>query len=82
VVSLPRRDELIWQDSELIWRDEGWADCNFGVDRRGDELMLDVEGRAQLDFAAEVTFEGGDVQVVDFRDNSDCGGRYCSCNSL
>lgn len=69
VVSLPARDRLVWQDSERIEREEDWVDCNFGVDQRGDALYLEVAGRAQLDFA-EVTFENGNVQVVDFEDKT------------
>ncbi len=75
IVSLPARDRLIWEDAEVIHRDEEWVDCNFGVDRRGDALFLEVDGRAQLDFA-EVTFENGNVQVVDFQERVHKSGIY------
>jgi hypothetical protein len=75
IVSLPARDRLIWEDSEVINRDEDWVDCNFGVDRRGDALFLEVDGRAQLDYA-EVTFENGNVQVVDFQERVHKSGIY------
>ena len=75
VVSLPARDRLVWEDVESIDRDEEWVDCNFGVDSRGDALFLRVDGRAQLDFA-EVTFENGNVQVVDFQERVHKTGVY------
>jgi hypothetical protein len=66
-VTLPPRDRMAWQDTEIIREDEGWADCEFGIGHRGDALLLDIDGRAQLDFA-EVAFENGNVQVVDFNE--------------
>lgn len=75
IVSLPPRDRLIWEDTESIERDEDWVDSNFGVDRRGDALFLRIDGRAHLDFA-EVTFENGNVQVVDFSDRVYKSGIY------
>ncbi len=75
IVSLPPRERLIWEDAETIGRDEEWVDSNFGVDRRGDALFLEIDGRAQLDFA-EVTFENGNVQVVDFNDRIYKSGVY------
>jgi hypothetical protein len=68
-IALPPADRLVWQDAETIHEDEGWTDSHFGVDRRGDALLLDIDGRAQLDFA-EVTFENGNVQVVDFNEKT------------
>mgnify|MGYP000899917726 CR=1 FL=1 len=65
--AIPPADRMAWQDSEIIRDDEDWTDCNFGVGHRGDALFLDIDGRAQLDFA-EVTFENGNVQVVDFNE--------------
>ncbi|MGH9659156.1 MAG: hypothetical protein ACRD96_11475, partial [Bryobacteraceae bacterium] len=62
-ITLPARDRLVWQDTEVIEKDDDWVDSNFGVDSRGDALVLAVEGRAQLNFA-EVTFNNGNVQVV------------------
>jgi hypothetical protein len=75
VVSLPARDRLVWEDSETIEQDEEWVDSNFGVDRRGEALLLEVDGKARLNFA-EVTFENGDVQVVDFDEKSYDKGLY------
>ena len=75
VVVLPARDQLIWEDTETIEKDEEWVDSNFGVDRRGTSLYLQVDGRAKLNFA-EVTFENGDVQVVDFDEKTHDQGLY------
>jgi hypothetical protein len=73
--SLPERERLVWEDAEVITRDEGWVDTNFGVDGRGDALFLQVGGSAQLSFA-EVAFSNGNVQVVDFNDRTHGDGVY------
>ena len=75
VVLLPGRERLVWQDSETIFRYEGWVDTNFGVDSDGDALFLDINGKAKLNFA-EVTFANGDVQVVDFNASTHGNGIY------
>ncbi|HEY8203956.1 MAG TPA: hypothetical protein VIF81_04440 [Pyrinomonadaceae bacterium] len=75
VVPLPARDRLVWQDSETISRDEEWVDTNFGIDASGDALFLDIDGKAKLNFA-EVTFENGEVQVVDFNEKTHDTGVY------
>ena len=74
-VSLPPRERLVWQDTETIDRDEEWVESNFGVDDRGDALFLQVDGRVRLNFA-DVTFENGDVQVVDFDEKTNGSGVY------
>jgi hypothetical protein len=75
VVAMPPRERILWEESEAIGRDEDWVDCNFGVDKRGGALLLEIEGAAQLNFA-EVTFENGQVQVVDFEDKAQNAGLY------
>lgn len=72
---LPARERLVWEDSEVITRDEGWVDTNFGVDGHGDALFLQVGGSAQLSFA-EVAFSNGSVQVLDFDDRTHGDGVY------
>ena len=74
-VSLPARDRLVWEDAEVITRDEGWVDTNFGVDGHGDALYLRIDGAAQLNFA-EVAFANGNVQVVDFNERAHGDGVY------
>jgi hypothetical protein len=75
VVVMPVRERLVWQDSESIQGDEGWVDTNFGVDSFGNALFLDINGTAQLNFA-EVTFANGNVQVVDFNEQTHGVGVY------
>lgn len=75
VVTLPARERLVWQDNEVINRDEEWVDTNFGVDGRGDALFLEIQGKAQVNFA-EVAFANGNVQVVDFNEKTHGSGIY------
>lgn len=75
IISLPPRERLVWEDTERISKAEDWVDSNFGVDDRGDALLLEVTGRAQVSFA-EVTFGNGQVQVVDFGDRVFGRGLY------
>jgi len=72
---LPARDRLLWQESEVLAKEDEWVDCNFGVDRRGGGLILGIDGTAQLNFA-EITFDNGNVQVVDFEDREHKAGTY------
>lgn len=74
-VTLPARDRLVWQDTETIEREEDWVESNFGIDERGDALYLEINGRAELDFA-DITFENGEVQVVDFNEKAFASGIY------
>jgi hypothetical protein len=64
-IVLPARERLTWQDTDTIHRREEWVDTHLSVNERGDRLLLQVQGRVQVDFA-EVHFENGQVRVVDF----------------
>lgn len=75
LVTLPPRERVVWQDTETIARDEEWVDVNYGVDGSGSALVLDLNGEAKLNFA-EVTFANGNVQVVDFDEQSHGKGTY------
>ena len=75
VVTLPVRERLVWQDSETIKRDEEWVDTNFGVDGQGNALLLEIKGKAQINFA-EVVFANGNAQVVDFNEKTHGSGIY------
>ena len=75
VVAMPAGDRLVWQDTEVIEREEGWVDSNFGVDSNGNSLFLQINGTAELNFA-EVTFANGNVQVVDFNGRTHGAGIY------
>ncbi len=68
-ITLPPRERLIWQDVETIEREEDWVESNFGVDEGGDALYLEIDGRAELDFA-DITFENGEVQSIDFNEGT------------
>ncbi|MFN2510442.1 MAG: hypothetical protein ABR568_03240 [Pyrinomonadaceae bacterium] len=75
VVAMPAGDRLVWQDIEVIEREEGWVDSNFGVDSNGNALFLQINGTAELNFA-EVAFANGNVQVVDFNGRTHGSGIY------
>jgi len=74
-VPLPPRERIIWTDTETIARDEDWVDTNYGVDASGSALYLDLSGKTKLNFA-EVTFDDGHVQVVDFNEEAHDPGVY------
>src|SRR3954464_2937203 len=70
VASLPPAGSRVWNDSAVIEREEGWTEFTMNVDRRGSGLILQIDkGAAQISFA-EVVFENGDTQVVDFNDKT------------
>jgi hypothetical protein len=72
----PRRDQILWQDSENLSRREGWTEVYLDVNNRGNSLLLDIsQGPAQLSFA-EVVFENGETRVVDFADRQQRMGLY------
>jgi hypothetical protein len=74
VVSLPAAVD--WHGSEVLDRDDGWTDFTMDVDRRGRNLLLQIDrGAAQISFA-EVVFENGETQVVDFNDHVHRSGTY------
>lgn len=76
VATLPPRDVRVWTGAETLDREDGWTDFTMNVDRRGTRLLLDIEdGSAQISFA-EVVFENGNAQVVDFNDRVQRTGVY------
>jgi hypothetical protein len=65
-----------WKTSEEIKRTEGWTDFTMNVDRRGDRMFLQIDrGAAQISYA-EVVFENGEAQTVDFNDRIYGKGTY------
>ncbi|HEX3083252.1 MAG TPA: hypothetical protein VHP99_01915 [Pyrinomonadaceae bacterium] len=74
-VPLPPRERIVWTETETIARDEEWVDTNYGVDASGNALYLDMSGKTKLNFA-EVTFDDGHVQVVDFNEETHESGVY------
>ncbi|HUP63084.1 MAG TPA: hypothetical protein VNA69_22020 [Thermoanaerobaculia bacterium] len=80
VASLPPENTRVWTGAEGLDRDEGWTDFTMNVDRRGDRMVLEIDrGAAQISFA-EVVFENGDAQVVDFNDRAHATGAYSLLN--
>ena len=74
VATLPPARE--WHDSEELDREDGWTDFTMNVDRRGTKLLLQIDrGAAQID-VAEVVFDNGDAQVVEFADRVHRTGTY------
>ncbi len=74
VTTIP--SNVVWHDSEEIDRNEGWTDFTMNVDRRGDRMLLQIDrGAAELSYA-EVVFENGEAQVVDFNDRTYGKGVY------
>jgi hypothetical protein len=76
VASLPPAGAREWTAAENLEREDGWTDFSLDVDRRGTALLLDIDrGAAQVSFA-EVVFENGEAQVVDFNDRNVARGVY------
>jgi len=75
-VTVARAGAGVWNSAETLDREEGWTDFTMNVDRRGTGLLLEIDrGSAQVSFA-EVVFENGDAQVVDFNDHVHATGVY------
>ena len=78
VVALPAVTD--WRGTEGLDRDDGWTDFTMNIDKRGRELLLQIDhGAAQISFA-EVVFENGETQVVDFNDHVHRTGTYSLLN--
>jgi hypothetical protein len=74
VIALPAVTD--WRGTEGLDRDDGWTDFTMNIDKRGRELLLQIDhGAAQISFA-EVVFENGETQVVDFNDHVHRTGTY------
>ena len=70
------RDSLVWQDSETLYREDEWTEFTLDCNTRGIRLWFEVfEGRVQADWA-EVVFENGEVQVVEFPERTLGPGLY------
>jgi hypothetical protein len=65
-----------WRGTETLEREDGWTDFTMDVNRRGGRMLLEIgPGAAQISFA-EVVFENGETQVVDFNDHVHARGTY------
>ena len=76
VASLPGAGHQVWRGTEVLSREDGWTDFTMNVDKRGAQILMQIDrGAAQVSFA-EVVFENGDAQVVDFNDKVHRNGLY------
>ena len=76
ITTIPPASARIWTSSETLEREDGWTDFTLNVDRRGRNMILEIDrGAAQVSFA-EVVFDNGDTQVVDFNDRIHATGIY------
>jgi hypothetical protein len=76
LATLPDAPSIGWTGEETLDKSDGWTDFSLDVDRRGTKLLLDIDGgSAQVSFA-EVVFENGEAQVVDFNDSVHKRGVY------
>jgi len=73
--AMPASCVPVWEDSETLSNDDGWTEFTLNADQRGCKLYLQVGGRVQFNFA-EVVFENGDTQVVDFEEKTQGSGLY------
>lgn len=73
---LPPPDVRVWTGTEVLQRREGWTDFTLDTDRRGERLLFEIErGAAQIDYA-EVVFDNGEAQVVEFENKVHRKGIY------
>jgi hypothetical protein len=76
VVAAAAASELAWEDSQELTGANGWTDFTLSADARGRKLFIEVgPGSVRLNFA-EVVFENGDTQVVDFTEQVRLPGLY------
>ena len=76
LASLPTGEPIAWHEEETLTRKDDWTEFTLNVDARGTRLLLDITGgTAQISFA-EVVFENGEAQVVDFNDHTHKLGIY------
>jgi hypothetical protein len=70
------RESLVWQDSVTLYREDDWVEFTLDCNARGSKLWFEVVGGwLQVDWA-EVVFQNGEVQVVEFPERSLGRGIY------
>ncbi len=70
------RDYLRWEDSAWLEGEEGWVEFTLDSGAAGERLWIEIrDGRAQIDWA-EIVFDDGLSQVVDFNERSFGPGIY------
>lgn len=76
LATAPPASARVWKSSETLEREDGWTDFTMNVDQRGKSMLLEIDrGAAQVSFA-EVVFENGEAQVIDFNDRVHASGVY------
>ncbi len=76
VVVAPAAHELAWEDAQELAAASGWTDFTLTANQTGRKLFVEVaHGTVSLNFA-EVVFENGDTQVVDFGEHPRGPGLY------
>ncbi|HWS71571.1 MAG TPA: hypothetical protein VN605_05630 [Thermoanaerobaculia bacterium] len=76
VVAQPRPERRVWTATERLERADGWTEFTMDVDRRGSGLLLEIDrGAARISFA-EVVFENGETELVDFNERAQSPGLY------
>lgn len=65
----------VWEDSESLSKSDDWTEFALEANERGSKLFLQIDGEVQIDFA-EVVFENGDTQVIDFETKTHGSGLY------
>ena len=75
-VATPTRDLVAWEDGETLMRGEDWTQFTLNGDALGRQMVLEIPGgRVQLDWA-EIVFNDGATQVVDFGEKTYAPGLY------
>ena len=76
----PTRDLVAWEDGETLARDEDWTEFTLNGDARGKLMLMEIPaGRVQVDWA-ELVFNSGVTQVVDFGEKTYSAGLYSMIN--
>ena len=72
----PSRDLVTWEDGEILSRSEDWTEFTLAADAQGKLMMLEIPaGKVQFDWA-ELVFDKGETQVVDFGERTCAPGLY------
>ncbi len=76
MIAAPAPDHLVWEDGETLTEEEDWSEFSLDVNDRGRKMYLQVvSGSVQAQFA-EIVFENGETQVVDFEEKTHGPGHY------
>ena len=72
----PSRDGMAWEDGETLAKREDWTEFTLVAGALARRIWLEIDaGKVQFDWA-EVVFDNGDSQVVDFGEKSYGAGLY------